>query len=134
MIFWFQFWFEQTSPSEVFFFFLQEGHIALVQKNYHAKPCHFRIYTKNFIFLGPICTEIWHFKVGWFWGGGNHLMIVHSLHIRKSLKKITAVNLSRALLAFIVSLYSSKTEKQRVYGNWIFIRLRFKKDYTINAF
>ena len=57
-------------------FFLHEGHITLVQKNYHTKPCHFGTYTKKFSFRGPICTEIWHFKVGWFWGGGNHLMIV----------------------------------------------------------
>ena len=49
---------------------------VLVQNNYHTKPCHFGPYTTNFSFLGPMCTEIWHSKVWWFWGGGGHLTIV----------------------------------------------------------
>ena len=47
----------------------------------HTKPYHFVTYTKNFSFLGPMCTEIWHSKVGWFWGGGSHLIIVHCVCI-----------------------------------------------------
>ena len=35
-----------------------------------ANPCHFGTYSKSFSFLGPICTEIWHSKVGWFLEGG----------------------------------------------------------------
>ena len=49
-----------------FIFFLHEGHSAMVQKNYQTEPCHFGTYTKSFSFLRPMCTEIWHSKVGCF--------------------------------------------------------------------
>ena len=68
-------WANQPNWSFIFFS-LQEGHIALDKKKYHTRACHFGTYTKYFSFLGPMCTEIWYSKVGWFWGGGSHLIIV----------------------------------------------------------
>ena len=46
--------------------FYQEGHSALVQKNYQTKPWHIGTYTKSFSFLWQMCTEIWRSKVGCF--------------------------------------------------------------------
>ena len=46
-------------PAEVmFYFFDQEGHSALVQKNYQTKVWHIGTYTKSFSFLVQWVSEI----------------------------------------------------------------------------
>ena len=55
-----------NQPKWRFIFSLQEGHSAVVQKNYHARPWHIGTYTKSVGFLWPMCIEIWHSKVRCF--------------------------------------------------------------------
>ena len=57
MIFWYQSWLVQTSGSDVYFFY-QEGHSALVQKNYQTKAWHIGTYTQIFSFLVQWVSEI----------------------------------------------------------------------------
>ena len=54
-------WQEQRKWCLVFFH--QEGHIALLQKNYQTKPCQFGIYTKSFSYLVQWVSEILIYKV-----------------------------------------------------------------------
>jgi len=49
-----------NQPKWKLYFFLHEGHSALVQKNYQTKPCHIGTFIKCFSSLWPMCTEIWH--------------------------------------------------------------------------
>ena len=54
-------WQEQRKWCLVFFH--QEGHSALLQKNYQTKPCQFGIYTKSFSYLVQWVSEILIYKV-----------------------------------------------------------------------
>ena len=65
-------------PAKVmFYFFDQEDHGALVQKNYQTKVWHIGTYTKSFSFLVQWVLEILISKVIQPKWGGNQLIVVH---------------------------------------------------------
>ena len=61
----------------MFYFFDQEEHSALVQKNYQSKVWHIGTYTKSFSFLVQWVSEILISKVIQLKWGGNQLNTVH---------------------------------------------------------